>query len=121
MLGPMKVMGTDLLGILLALPWMSALLVQAPAIPPDVWQTGKDISFAGLVWFLVGLVIPKLMAQHREERDQLVGLLIETEANHRVLLGEITSQHAATIERGHEVCSSLAAEVRSIKEHFKQP
>ena len=51
-----------------SLSWITAMIAQAtPTTSP--WEYGKDISFAGLVWFLVGYIIPRLLQSAKDDRD----------------------------------------------------
>ena len=37
----------------------------------EAWDIGKDVTFAGLVWFFVGYLLPKMQREHREEREEM--------------------------------------------------
>lgn len=101
-----------------AWPWLGELvLAQSNVLNP--WEVGKDISFAGLVWFLVGYLIPKLMSQHREEREGLVQHLTDTETKNRELLEDLSKRHAESVKSGHAAANNLAAEIRSCKEQME--
>ncbi|MCP4783382.1 MAG: hypothetical protein GY903_31110 [Fuerstiella sp.] len=101
-----------------AWPWLGELvLAQSNVLNP--WEVGKDISFAGLVWFLVGYLIPKLMSQHREEREGLVQHLTNAETKNRELLEDLSERHAESAKSGHAAANNLAAEIRSCKEQME--
>lgn len=57
------------LATLVTLPWVGKIILAAQATPPNAWEIGKDITFAGLVWFLIGFTLPNVMRQHKEERE----------------------------------------------------
>ena len=66
----MKVSSVLIGGIASAPLLIKAIVGQVSEIPISPWETGKDITFAALVWFLVGWVIPNIMKAHREEREE---------------------------------------------------
>lgn len=117
-----------------SLPWIGQAFAQTQAATLNPWEMGKDVSFAGLVWFLVGYLLPKLMHLHREERAELVST-IETKAkshreerdrlaermltessHHRELLATIAEKHAQSAESGHTAARELGDEIRKLRQ-----
>lgn len=125
---------------LIAGPWVfDALIIfaEVPAGATNVWDIGKDLSFAGLVFYLVGYSMPKMMAQHQAERLELVTAMDRRHKeqneemrviNERVdnrhiqnaqLLATISDEHARSAQSGHEAAHALATEIRALAESLK--
>lgn len=128
--------------VVIAGPWLldAARIVAQSAAGPiatNVWDIGKDLSFAGLVFYLVGYSMPKMMAQHQAERLELVTAMDRRHKeqneemrviNERVdnrhiqnaqLLATISDEHARSAQSGHEAAHALATEIRALAESLK--
>ena len=120
-------------GLIAALPWICQAFAQA-TLDSGLMETCKDLGFAGLVWFLVGVMVPRLMATHREERAdhatamkerdelhakeraELVADMKIDRAENRQLLQRIAEEHAASAQSGHDAAQALKDEIRAVRE-----
>ena len=103
------------LATITSLSWITAMFAQAtPATSP--WEYGKDISFAGLVWFLVGYLIPRLLQSAKEDRNSAMASIEKLAHEHSEAVRAITATSKESSRNGHEAAAALAQEIRSFKE-----
>ena len=98
-----------------SLSWIAGTLAQATA-NTSPWEYGKDISFAGLVWFLVGYLIPRHLQSAKEDRNAAMASIEKLAHEHSEAVKAITATSKESSKNGHEAAAALAQEIRSFKE-----
>ena len=82
----------------------------------DPWGFGKDITFAGLVWYLVGFMFPKILKEHRAEREKQAtefNSQLEAERLHRE---EKQKKHYESLDSIGQECHAVQREANVMLE-----
>ena len=103
---------TKMIAITVALaavfPSVASLFAQITTGQPNVWEIGRDMGFAGLVFYLVGYLIPKLLESHHKERVEDRTVFLEQLAKER-------QAREQSVRDGHEVSKAMSAECHSVQ------
>lgn len=91
-----------------ALPSLMSAFAQVTTEQPNLWELGRDMGFAGLVYYLVAYQIPKLLESHHKERVE----------DRTIFLDQLAKEREArekSIRDGHEVARAMSAECHSVQ------
>lgn len=112
---------STIIGALVSLPFVAkAVMGQVAAGAVNPWELGKDISFAGLVWFLIAYTLPKLQREHTAERDKLFQMINKNQSDNRETLERLAEQHKQATLSGHQAASDLSKEIAGLKFRSKE-
>lgn len=91
-----------------AFPSMMSIIAQVTLDQPNLWELGRDMGFAGLVYYLVAYQIPKLLESHHQERVEDRAIFLDQLAKER-------EAREKSVRDGHEVAKAMSAECHTVQ------